>query len=53
MTIPLNTRSFAYYDVDGKQWRAEKGTYEVLVGSSSEQIELNGKVDLPQDVTEK
>ena len=53
VTVPLNTRSFAYYDVDGKQWRAEKGTYEVLVGSSSEQIELNGKIDLAQDLTEK
>lgn len=51
--IPLNTRSFAYYDVNGKQWRAEKGTYEVVVGSSSEQIELNGKVTLAQDRTEK
>jgi beta-glucosidase len=53
VTVPLNTRSFAYYDVDGKQWRAEKGTYEVLVGSSLEQIELNGKIDLAQDLTEK
>jgi beta-glucosidase len=53
VTVPLNTRSFAYYDVDGKQWQAEKGTYEVLVGSSSEQIELNGKIDLAQDLTEK
>jgi beta-glucosidase len=53
VTVPLNTRSFAYYDVNGKQWRAEKGTYEVLVGSSSEQIELNGKIDLAQDLTEK
>ena len=53
VTVPLNTRSFAYYDVDGKQWLAKKGTYEVLVGSSSEQIELNGKIDLAQDLTEK
>jgi len=53
ITVPLNTRSFAYYDVNGKQWRAEKGTYDVLVGSSSEQIELNGKINLAQDLTEK
>jgi beta-glucosidase len=53
VTVPLNTRSFAYYDVDGKQWRAEKGTYEVLVGSSSEQTQLNGKIDLAQNLTEK
>jgi beta-glucosidase len=53
VTVPLNTRSFTYYDVDGKQWRAEKGIYEVMVGSSSEQIELNGKINLAQDLTEK
>jgi len=53
VTIPLNTRSFAYYDVNAKQWRAEKGTYDVLVGSSSEKIELNGKIDLAQDLTDK
>lgn len=53
VSVPLNTRSFAYYDVSGKQWRADKGTYEVLVGSSSEQIELNGKIDLAQHLTEK
>jgi len=53
LTVPLNPRSFAYYDVNGKQWRAEKGIYGVLVGSSSEQIELNGKIELAQDLTEK
>ena len=47
--IPLNNRSFAYYKVPGNNWRAERGDYEVLVGSSSEQIELTGKITLPQD----
>ncbi len=51
--ISLNTRSFAYYDVNSKQWRAEKGTYEVLVGSSSEQIEVKGNVMLTSELTEK
>jgi len=51
--VPLNTRSFAYYDVAGKQWRAEKGVYDVLVGSSSEQIELKGKITLASEATEK
>lgn len=53
VTVPLNTRSFAYYDVNGKEWRAEKGTYEVLVGSSSADISLQGSVTLPQELTEK
>jgi len=47
--IPLNNRSFAYYDVNGKNWRAEKGVYDVLVGSSSEQIALTGKITLARD----
>lgn len=53
VTIPLDTRSFAYYDVNGKDWRAEKGTYEVLVGGSSEDIELRGNVTLGQEMTAK
>ncbi len=50
--VPLNTRSFAYYDVQGKHWRAEKGTYTVELGTSSEQIELKAKVTLAADRTE-
>jgi len=49
--IPLNTLSFAYYDTVGKQWKAEKGGYEVLVGSSAAQIEFTGKITLAQDAT--
>jgi hypothetical protein len=29
-----------------KLWHAEKGVYDVMVGSSSEQIELTGKITL-------
>ena len=47
--IPLNNRSFAYYNVEGNNWRAEKGVYDVLVGSSSAQIELTGKITLAQN----
>jgi len=53
VTVPLNTRSFAYYDVNGKQWRAEKGTYQLLVGNSSEDIQLHVTVSLAEDSTEK
>ena len=44
VTIPLNERSFAYYDVATKQWKADRGTYDVMVGSSVDDIELNGTV---------
>ncbi|MEK6282392.1 MAG: glycoside hydrolase family 3 C-terminal domain-containing protein [Acidobacteriota bacterium] len=44
--VMLNRRAFSYYDVDAKQWRAEPGDFEILVGPSSAQIELRGKVTL-------
>jgi beta-glucosidase len=45
-SVILDSRSFAYYDVNTKQWRVEPGDFKVLVGRSSEQIELNGKLTL-------
>jgi beta-glucosidase len=51
--IPLNTRSFAYYDVQGRRWLAEKGTYTVELGSSSEQIEVKAKVTLDSERSEQ
>ena len=46
VTVDLDRRSFSYYDVAGKQWHAAPGEFDVLVGRSSEQIELSGKVAL-------
>ena len=50
-SIILDGRSFAYFDVDNKQWRADAGAFDVLVGRSSQQIELRGKLDLPAAIT--
>lgn len=50
VSVMLNDRSFAYYDAQRKQWRVEAGTYDVLVGRSSEQIELRGTLSLPAAV---
>ncbi len=47
MSVILDRRAFSYYDVNIKQWRAEPGDFNVLVGRSSEQIELSGKLTLP------
>jgi beta-glucosidase len=51
MAVILNTRSFSYYDVANKQWRAEAGAFDVLVGRSTQQIELRGTLNLPSAVT--
>jgi beta-glucosidase len=48
ITVKLNRRSFSYYDVNTKQWTADPGEFGILVGSSSQKIELSGKVSLTQ-----
>jgi beta-glucosidase len=44
VTVTLDSRSFSYYDADAKHWRTDPGDFDILVGRSSEQIELRGKV---------
>jgi beta-glucosidase len=46
LTVPLDARAFMYYDAQAKKWRADAGTFRVLVGSSSAKIEARGEVDL-------
>ena len=46
VTVTLDRRAFSYYDVNTKQWRAEPGEFDVLVGRSADQIELKGKLTL-------
>jgi len=42
--LALDRRALSYYDVATREWRADPGDFEVMVGSSSRQIELRGKV---------
>lgn len=44
VTVTLDERAFAYYDVTGKAWRTAPGEFEILVGRSSAGIELRGNV---------
>ena len=46
LTISLDHRAFSYYDVSTSTWKAEPGDFVILVGSSSAQIELQGKFTL-------
>jgi beta-glucosidase len=46
VTVSLTRRSLSYYDVTGKAWRADPGEFQILVGSSSAQIELRGTFTL-------
>ena len=47
VAVTLDQRAFAYYDAKAKQWKTAAGDYGVLVGRSSEQIELRGKITQP------
>jgi beta-glucosidase len=51
VTVPLDARSLAYYDVAGAQWRADAGGYDILVGNSSASILLRGILTLPTALT--
>jgi beta-glucosidase len=50
VSVILDRRALSYYDVNAKQWRAEAGDFDVLVGRSSEQIELRGKLTLTKAI---
>ncbi len=47
-TVTLDRRAFSYYDAATKQWRADPGEFNVLVGRSSQDIELHGSVTLDE-----
>jgi len=46
VSVTLDDRSFSYYDAAARRWRADPGTYQVLVGRSADQTELTGTVTL-------
>ena len=50
--LPLDERAFAFYDVDAARWRVESGTFELLVGASSQDIRSTLTVDVPGEIVE-
>ncbi|OJD57833.1 glycoside hydrolase family 3 C-terminal domain-containing protein [Bacillus sp. NH11B] len=44
VNFTLNKRSFAYYNVELKDWHVETGEFEILVGKSSREIVLQDNV---------
>ena len=44
VTVTLDRRAFAYYDVKKHDWTVEPGDFDVYVARSAAQIELTGKV---------
>lgn len=46
VTIPLDSRTFEYFNVKTNQWEIEAGNYDLLVGSNVESIHLSGSIQL-------
>jgi beta-glucosidase len=44
VTIALDRRSLAFYNVGAHAWDVEPGVYDILVGSSSQDIRLSGNL---------
>ena len=53
VSIPLDQRSFAYYDPAKAGWVAEAGDYKILIGSSSKDIRLTENFRLAETAVEK
>lgn len=51
VTIELGPRSFSYFDVRSSAWQADAGTYELMLGGSSQDIEQKIRVQLPKPLT--
>jgi beta-glucosidase len=53
VTLKLDQRSFAYWNVNIEKWDAPKDTYNVWVGSSSQltDLTLQGQVSVTQEIT--
>jgi beta-glucosidase len=48
VTIPLEARSLAYYDVASRAWRADPGGYRIDLGQSADNIAGSAVVYLPR-----
>jgi beta-glucosidase len=44
VTVKLNQRSLAFYNVAARAWEADPGVFNIQVGASSQDIRLNGRV---------
>lgn len=45
VTIAFDDKTFRYYDRPSKSWQVEGGTYQLMVGSSSADIKLQGQIE--------
>lgn len=48
VNVSLSRRAFAYFDTPRNDWTVDPGEFQILVGSSSQQIELKGSMQYGQ-----
>lgn len=46
VSVTLDSRAYAYYNVNICDWHVESGSYKILVGASSRDIKLEGAVNV-------
>lgn len=46
VSVTLDRRAFSFYDVGKKDWNAEPGLFNILIGGSSDKIQLRGTFTL-------
>ncbi len=51
LSIPLNTRSFSWFNEQAKAWQADPGTYTLHISRSSVEPQLEGKITLDKPST--
>jgi len=49
ISIELDRRAFAHYDVALGDWHVETGTFEILIGASSRDIRLSAIIEVTSD----
>ncbi|WP_152393681.1 glycoside hydrolase family 3 C-terminal domain-containing protein [Paenibacillus guangzhouensis] len=50
VSFSLDRRAFAYYNVELKDWHVETGDFDILIGKSSRQIELEQRIHIESTV---
>jgi beta-glucosidase len=50
VTVPLDARSFTWYDEKAAAWHADAGSYTIHVSRSSADAQLEGKLTLSQSI---
>jgi beta-glucosidase len=50
--VPITPRDLAYFDVAGKQWKADAGLYEIQIGASSRDIRGTANLRLNETFTD-